>query len=128
MCVVAPFLVLITFACIDVGQFVNLSQGVSNAAREGARHAMRHTTLSVSDVDSAVETYLGNDGVPSSAISVTVVDDDGNTISGNDLSAIPSGESVSVTVEVQYASVRWFDFLGYLNGSTTSATSVMRRE
>ena len=80
---VSPLLVLIVLGAIDIGQFLNVSQVVDNSAREGARKAIRSSTTSVADVESVVESYLGDyfPGVSSSdiasATAVTVYDEAG---------------------------------------------------
>ncbi len=129
MALVAPFLVLIVFGSIDVGQFVNTSQTVSNASREGARKASRADTLTVLEVELTVQDYLDKSAAISpSAVRVAVVDGGGASIQGGDLTRIPSGEPVSVQVTIEFNSIRWIRFFGPLNRACNSTTTVMRRE
>lgn len=91
LAVVAPILVLLLLGTIDVGQFVNVGQTVSNASREGARVAARNDTLNVSEVEISVLGYLANSfpGVPPSAlgaaVQVNVGDANGAAIPGGNL-------------------------------------------
>jgi Flp pilus assembly protein TadG len=55
-----PILIIITFGSIDVTQYMNLAQQVTNASREGARLVSRATTDSVEDVENAVLDYMAN--------------------------------------------------------------------
>ena len=126
--VLAPFLVLIVFATIDVGQFVNFSQNVSNASRVGARKATRPDMLTVSQVDDAVKSYLAALAVPNDAIQVTVADGNGAILSSGNLASIPSGQAVSVRVTAQFAAVRWISVFVPLDGAAASATTLMRRD
>lgn len=128
-----PLLVLIILGAIDVGQFINVGQTVSNASREGARRASRDTVLNVSEVESSVKTYLENAfpgvsaGQIDGATTVTVWDSTGTVLTG-DLTAVPSGASVWVKVDFQYSAVRWTYGFSAVNNQTLSTTTVMRRE
>jgi len=132
--VLAPVLILVVLGTIDVGQFVNLGQIVSNASREGARTASRDTTLTVSEVQSAVQNYLATafPAVPTSswstALQVNVTDGYGNPISGGDLTTISSGGRISVQVVLTFDTVRWSRGFAGLDGRSLRAITVMRRE
>lgn len=134
MAVAAPLLVAIVFGSIDVGQYVNVGQIVDNASREGARQAVKHTTLTVTEVDAAIQNYLANafPGVATStlnaALQVTIRDGSGNTISGANLALAPVGSSVSVQVVLQYDAVRWSAIASFLNSRSIQTSTTMRRE
>lgn len=129
LAVVAPFLILIVFGGIEIGQFVNCSQLASNASREGARKASRNDTLAVTEVQTTVRDYLYEAaGIPNSAVEVKVRDSAGTAIPGGNLTTIASGEVVSVQVTVQFEPVRWINFLDLLNGVANSTTTIARRE
>lgn len=119
---------------IDVGQFVSVGQTVNNASREGARRACRNAVKTVSEVETAVQAYLANTfpnvspAEINAAVTVTVVDGSGSAISGGDLTTVPSGESVSVTVTFQYETVRWVSGFPGVTGQSLRTKTVMRRE
>ncbi len=125
----SPILLLFLLGIIDVGQFINLGQTVSNASREGARIAARQTTGNVSSVETAVANYLANlhPNIPASAVTTTVAD--GNaTLSGGGINAVAEGSPVSVQVSVAYDSVRWIKGLPFLTGRSVTSSTVARRE
>lgn len=139
---VAPLLVLVVLSAIDVGQFVNVSQVVDNAAREGARKAVRDTTTDVSQVEAAVKNYLSlyfpdmTLAEIDSATTVTVQTpdepDDGNTtpetVTGSALGSVASGTELTVEVKFQFDSVRWLNGVPSLDGLQLKTRAVMRRE
>ena len=132
--VVAPLLILLILGTIDVGQFVNAGQTVSNASRQGARLAARNTTLNVSEVESVVSSYLADSfpNIPAAtldaAVQVDVSDASGDAIPGGDLTTINTGSPVSVAVVLQFDSVRWLKGASLVNNRTLGTTTVMRRE
>lgn len=129
LAMIAPLLVLLLFGALEIGQFVNASQAVSNASREGARKATRVETTTVAEVKATVEAYLSEYGnVPSSAVSVTISDEDGEVVTDGDLSIIGSGELIWVDVSVQFDSIRWFSFFDFVHGSQIPNSTAMRRE
>ena len=127
--VLSPILLILILGIIDVGQFVNVGQSVSNASREGARVAARQTTTNVSQVENAVKDYLTDmhPNLPSSAVQVTVASA-GNPLAGADLAAVATGTSISVQVVVQFDPVRWMGGFAFLDGRTLTKTTVSRRE
>jgi Flp pilus assembly protein TadG len=126
---VSPILVLVLLGIIEVGQFVNVGQSVSNASREGARVAARQTTTNVAKVQSAVVNYLTDmhPNLPTSAIQVTVTNL-GSTITGSGITAVATGSPVNVQVIVQFDAVRWINGLPLLSGRTLTNSTVTRRE
>ena len=124
-----PILLLIFLGIVEVGQFVNVGQSVSNASREGARIAARQATSTVSEVQTAVSDYLTDmhPTMPASAVQVTVDDTSGPVASG-DLTTIATGSPIYVQVTVQFDPVRWINGLPLLNGRTVTKTTVTRRE
>ena len=127
--VLSPILLILILGIIDVGQFVNVGQSVSNASREGARVAARQATTNVSKVEAAVKNYLTDmhTNLPSSAVQVTVVNS-GSTVAGADLATVATGSTISVQVVVQFDAVRWINGLTFLNGRTVTRTTMSRRE
>lgn len=125
----APILILLVLGTIDLGQYINVSQAVSNASREGALVAARSETTSASSVESAVRAYMT--GVYPNAAGVMVGDALQITTSsgdGADLSTVNAGSSVSVKVSIEYNAVRWLSGLDFLGGKTVSSTTIMRKE
>lgn len=127
-----PVLFFIFLGAIDVAQYINVSQVVANASREGAMIAIRHTTTDEQDVETAVFNYLA-EHYPSLAtnaktLEVTVerVVEDGMTATvddnrGNFSSAEP-GDAVSVTVQFNFADVRWIPGPQYWKDRMNSQT------
>ena len=128
--IVAPLLTLFVLGAIDVGQFANIYQKVSDASREGARVAARYDTQTTSEVQAAVMDYLNDvasDELASSA-SVSVTDSGGNAIPNGALQTIATGSPVRVEVSVQFDPVRWISRVESLNGRQVEAKATMRRE
>lgn len=130
---VSPIIVLLVLGSLDVGQFINVSQMVDNASREGARLASHDVDMTVEDIENKVLNYLGDcyPALSSEAISqATVISVSG----GNDVTpltettGIQSGDKISVEVTFQYETVRWISGFLNLNGRTISSKAVMRRE
>jgi Flp pilus assembly protein TadG len=124
-----PILLLLFLGIVNVGQFVNVGQSVSNASREGARVAARQTTKDVAQVEAAVKNYLTDmhPNLPSSAVQVTVTNA-GNPIVGGNLATVAISSPISVQVVVQFDAVRWINGLAFLNGRTVTKTTFSRRE
>jgi Flp pilus assembly protein TadG len=134
MAVIAPLLVGLTLGVVDVGQHVHVAQIVSNASREGARLAVKHSTADVTEVETAVLGYLAASfpSIPQSTfdseVTVAATDSNGNSIASTNLGGLAAGELVNVSVSLPFDTVRWLDVLPTLSGTTMSATTTMRRE
>jgi Flp pilus assembly protein TadG len=132
--IVAPLLTLLVLGAIDIGQYANVYQKVSDASREGARAAAHIETLTTSQVTTTVMSYLQQvfPHVPpaklASAANVAVKNAAGNPISSGDLTSIPSGSQVCVTVTLQFDPLRWIRHLQVLSGKDVTVTTMMRRE
>jgi Flp pilus assembly protein TadG len=131
--IVAPLLTLLVLGVIDVGQYANVYQKVSDASRAGARYAARYETQSTSAVVSAVRNYLedvtaGPSSTLASTAQITVTDAAGNAVPSGNLQKYTTGAPLKVTVQVQYDPVRWINGIKGLDGMNVSSTSVMRRE
>jgi len=130
----APLLFLLLLGAIDVGQFVNAGQVVSDASREGARLAARADTTSVDEVESAVLTYLGNcypnmsSEALATATGVSVTDAEGDTISGTNLSSVATGAAINVDVTFQFDAVRWLNGVNFAANKVLQTTTMARRE
>jgi Flp pilus assembly protein TadG len=131
--IVTPLLTLLVLGAIDVGQYANVYQKVSDASREGVRCAVQYDTLTSSQVETVVMNYLQDvfPNVPpstlASATHVTITNSAGVTVSG-DMTSAASGSQVDVTVSLQFEPIRWISHLPFLNGSDVAITTTMRRE
>lgn len=109
---------LLVFALIEFSRMVMVQQALTNAAREGARKGALATTQNQSDVDAAVRNHLSAAIPNSSSTSECRV-----TTSPTVVTSAPSGTVITVTVEVDFSDVSWFNpwFLGSskLNGRAT---------
>jgi len=133
-----PLLALIVMGAVDVGQYANVAQTVSNASREGGRYASRDTITKKSDVKAAVVAYL-QDAYPklsssqiNAATQVEIKNAWGAELTDSEsngaLQTVASGDSVTVVVTFQYSAVRWTNWFSYLSGQTLKTTTIMRRE
>ena len=116
--VVAPLLTLLVLGAIDVGQYANVCQKISDASREGARVAARHEKAAPGTSPSTF----------ASAAQVVVTDAFGKAIPGGDLTQIATGSQVNVRVTLEYDPVRWHSGFKGLNGRQIATTTMMRRE
>jgi Flp pilus assembly protein TadG len=132
--ILAPLFTLLVLGTVDVGQFANVYQKVSDASREGARTAARFGTATTAQVEAAVMDYLeaaAPDVPPSTlaaATDVNITGAGGAAIAGGSLTTIPTGTQIRVQVTVRYDPVRWISGISELNGSELTATTMMRRE
>ena len=132
--IVAPLLTLLVLGAVDLGQYANVQQTVSDASREGARVAARYDTVLVSQVEAAVRDYLEeafpgkSDTTIAAMTQVTVTKSNGGAISGGDLTTSGSGAEVEVTVSVSYDDLRWVHGFPGINGQQVVSRTVMRRE
>lgn len=130
---VAPVLVILVLGSIDVGQSISVSQVVNDASRAGAREASRDRATDTAQVNAAVVSYLQQNfpNISSETLAshtnITVADSAGGPVNG-DMSAMQTGDAVSVTVTLQYESVRWTAGFPGLANSAFTTTTVMRRE
>jgi len=132
--IVAPLLMLLVLGAVDVGQYANVYQKVSDASREGARVAARYDTATQSQVDTAVMNYL-QDAFPNvppsvlaSAANVTVTNADGSPVSSGDMTSVATGSQLGVTVTLRFDLIRWISHVQFLSGSDVAVTTKMRRE
>ena len=133
MAIALPLLVLMLLGTIDLGQFVNVGQVVSNASRVGARKASAHSTKTVAEVEAEVVNYLDNyfpgqsaatiDG----ATTVSVAFDNGTALSGNDFEFMEEGVKLIVTVQFDYSAVRWVNGITQLDNRPLTVTTTIRR-
>ena len=131
MALVTPFLVLLTFGIIELGWYLHLAQVVHNAARHGARAAVRAEN-SNAQVEAAVLSCLSNDaGIDSAAATVQITR---LSLAGEEQYQITSldeneqGQPVRVTVTVDYSQIGILTNMLGLQGGSLSCFVVMRRQ
>ena len=131
--VVAPVLFLAIFGMIEMARMVMVKQAVVNAAREGCREAILATTRDAADVDAMVRGRLAN-VVPNASdvnkLRVTCyIPPNLPFTTEADLTAIASGDTISVTVECNFSDVSWVpgNFVGLPN-TVIRATTTKERE
>ena len=131
---IAPLLIVILFGAVDIGQYVNVAQSISNASREGARIASRDATTSVTAVNNAVYGYFAQtfpnltSNEIQKATTITVRNEATNTDVSSDLTTIESGSPISVSVRFNFASVRWIPGIDWWNLSNKQTKTIARRE
>jgi Flp pilus assembly protein TadG len=130
--IIAPLLTLLLLGAIDVGQFANMYQKVSDASRHGARVAAKNGTSTTAAVETAVMNYL-QQACPNvapatldSATTVTVMNSAGTSMSG--ALTLTTGAQVRVQVTMQFEPVRFISGFEGLDGSQITTTTMMRRQ
>jgi Flp pilus assembly protein TadG len=129
-----PLMLIITMGVLEVGQFVVLSQMVSNASRVGGRIASRDSIENVNDVENAVlayfsHSYPGMEGSElANAVDVQVSRANGTQLNGNDLRNIPTGERLRVVVTADFSAFKWDGTIEYWLLELSPVTCFSRRE
>ena len=128
--VVLPIIVLLVFGFIEVGYFVNCQQVVHDAARQGARAAVRHEN-SNAEVQTAVLTALDNAfAVDSSAVTVRISKLNSSGVEQYqvmNLSSNENGDPIRVTVTVDYDQFNSpSNFLGLAAPSLSNSVTMQR--
>jgi Flp pilus assembly protein TadG len=132
MAVAATMLVIMLIGMTGTAQYIMLHQIVSNASRAAARHAVRSSTTSDTQVRSTVQDYMErclpsiSDTVISNALTVNVLDGNGAAMTGTAISDLDSGDELAVEVRFTFDAVRWLPT--YQAGQTIAATTTMRRD
>lgn len=130
-----PFLMIVTFGAIDLAQYINAGQLVTNTSREVARTASRNKTQSVTEVQATALSYLQESipNFPDNGVTVTVeqvsFSQNGGTqtspINDEELGDVESGDAISVTVNVDFSLIRWLPGFDY---GPLQTTTVCRRD
>jgi len=132
---ILPLLIIVSIGAIDIAQYINLAQLVSNASREGARVACRSGTHTVDEVEIAIVDFL-SDALAhlsaeelAAAVEIEILDGaDDSEIPAGDLTTIESGGSVSVHLSFDFAKVRWIAGPSYWNNDVQESKTICRRE
>lgn len=131
---VLPLIVALILGAIDLGQFANCHQKISDASREAARYAAQFETQDASQVRTVVLACLSEmfPGVSEATLQantdVTLRNEYGIALAGSELTTISAGSPVTVDVSFQFDSVRWVAGPRFLSSRTVQATTIMRRE
>ena len=131
---ILPIILVLTVGGIDISQYVNLAQIVTDSSRQGARVACRNGTGTVGEVEDAVMDYLAgsfpqlSDTQLEDAVAVEVLHSDGSAITNGDLTTVPSGDAISIRVSFDFDDIRWFSGPDYWNGNVNESTTFCRRE
>lgn len=131
---ISPILVLLVLGLLDVGQFINVSQVVDNASREGARLGSHNLETTVEEIETKVLDYLcvcypalSREAISESTV-IAVRDGSDDMTPLTSTAGIKSGDKISVEVTFQYETVRLIHGFFSLNGRSISSNAVMRRE
>ena len=129
--VISPILVVLTFGIVEVGWYVHLAQVVHNAARQGARAAVRLEN-SNAQVEAVVHDCLSSDaGINSSAATVVITRlnwEGAEQYQVMSLDENEMGEPVRVSVTVDYSQIGALTNMLGLRGGSLSSFAVMQRQ
>lgn len=119
---VAPFLLFLVFGSFEFSRMIMVQQSITNAAREGSRHASLVTTNNVADVEETVREQLKG--------TITGYSDDDTvrvSCTPNNMDGLASGTIIETTVEVDCDDVSWMSPMFFIDAKL-SYTSTMKRE
>jgi Flp pilus assembly protein TadG len=116
-----PVALILMLGSWEAGRMVEVTQILSNAAREGGRSASTGQNTN-SQVQQTVSNYLKNAGLPSTLATVTVSD---LTSPSTDCTAAKELDQLQVKVSIPLTAVRWSAATLITNSSTTlNATAI----
>ncbi len=121
MAFVAPFVLLLVFTSVEFSRMMMVRQALTNAAREGCRHASLVTTQSDTDVDSVIRDRLGG----------VIIDADNSDIvrigvTPTFTTSPASGQTITVSVEVDCADVSFLPPFFFADAVIFSQSSINR--
>lgn len=131
---VLPLLIIVTFGAVDIAQYINMSQVVANASREGALVASDFDTRALEDVENAIKELLQQcyprltSDELNDAVTIEIHDQHDAPIFPANLTSIPAGDPVLVRVGIDFSAIRWLQGPQYGNNNIKVAHSVGRRE
>lgn len=137
--ILLPVFVFIFLAMIDIGQAIHLRHSLENAAHEAARMAAKDDFESAAEIRGTILDHLKKaypkieTPVLEQALTTKFYYIDtqygGNTIyTPEDLTEIPSGQSVHVEVAFHFELVRWVPGFDVWNSAFFETVTVCRRE
>ncbi len=119
MALVLPLFILIIVGIIEFGRAFMVQQMVTNASREGARHASLPNTTE-NEVVALVRDSLATGRINRDVVQVTVTP--------TNLQNATTGTQVSVEVRLPYSDVAWMPTPWFLGQTTLNSVTVMRHE
>lgn len=127
--IICPIFLMLVFGIIEVGRGMMVSNLVTNAAREGAKMAVRDGSTNA-DVTSSVQAFM-NSALGTAAskmtVSITTIPAAGHPDAGDTVANCQRGDLITVTVQVPFNSVALIPG-DYLAGRQLVGQSAMRRE
>lgn len=120
LALVAPFIFLLVFSSMEFSRMMMVRQALTNAAREGCRHAALITTQDTTDSKTLVFDKLQS-VIPQDAISAVRVN-----ISPASVSSLPPGTRITTEVEVDCADVSWMPPMLFAGAKIRAASSMTR--
>ncbi len=114
---IAPLMILFTFAMVEIGRFMIVKEAATHASREGARMAVR-PAATVDEVISRV-----NDELAVLSINEATI-----TIDPPQLENAQPGEMVTVSISIAPETISWTSGVFELEIAQIVAESTMRRE
>lgn len=122
MALVAPFIFLLVFASFEFSRMMMIRQALTNAAREGSRHAALIRTQDTVESKDLVLERLQSVIHESDEDAIVRV-----TITPANVSGLPPGSMITTEVEVDCADVSWLP-PKFFAGAKIRAASSMTRE
>ena len=122
LALVAPFMFFVIFGAVEFGRMMMVKQALTNAAREGCRHA---TLVTIRDHDSAeavVRDFLEGTVAEEQNANVVRV-----TVSPEFDNSLASGTEIVVVVDVDCADISWLPGTLFA-GATVRGVAAMNRE
>ena len=121
MALVAPFLLLLIFASIEFARMMMVRQALTNACREGSRHACLATTTSDDSAIQLIQERLK--GVINSSVDAKLID---ISIEPAFSSSLESQTQITTAIEVSCSDVSWLPPMFYRNARIHVETSMYR--
>jgi Flp pilus assembly protein TadG len=119
LALILPAILLLGLGSVEFSRALTVQQVLTDAAREGARHAVLVESTS-SVVKERVGEHLRIGNIDPTAAEVT--------ITPTSLSGTKSGTRITVEVKVAYRNVSWLAVPKYLGQATLGSTCSMRHE
>jgi Flp pilus assembly protein TadG len=114
--IVAPVFFLMVVGFIELGRALMVQQVLINASRVGARQAVT-TGATSAQVQTAVQDYTASLAVPGVTVAVSP-----------DPASAAAGTTMTVTTSVPFGNVSWMTSPWFLDGTTLTSSSKMRKE
>ncbi len=122
LALVAPFLLFVIFGSVEFGRMMMVKQALTNAAREGCRHATLATIRDHDSAEALVRELLQGKVADEQNASVVRV-----TVTPEFESSPASGTEVVVVVDVDCADISWLPGTLFA-GATVRGVASMNRE